>query len=496
MRSSARPSALGVNPPPSNTALLAYEFKVALKRNKATVLRLFEKGRQVQPTDHVIRTVAPFTLRSPVVSKEVALLGDILDPNRTGFVTLKRIRELVTTHDDTSEGETGGMGETEDEERESHQLVVAKTSSRQRFVGASGGKRALSDNQRWVPPKRSPPGGNSNNSLYAVSTALSLVPQARDTSDPDMLAIMTAIQWSGKHLAQPNTIERRLIASTPLSRYAVPVSSSTIPSARDGVDFSMLSDALKRVGSDEERGWCTAALIATHVRSEVVFRELIQSEVPEILVPEDVLQAFLAMPRWYRMHVLDSARPGSSSAGSPHEMFRALSAVRLPLVVTALRVEMDSATRKVMNAFLPLDLGVCWARSSEKERSALVTALLDLGLWEDDFVFSLGGAGMEGILLTRSLMALPPSGSASEPSVQRGGMKFSGQGDEAIVREGLAHLARLLEQVSAKASEPIRVNPSTPESLNEIVLTNEDADDQLVVQLKEKIALLTEEILL
>jgi hypothetical protein len=460
-----------------NTALIAYEFRVALKRNRTSVLKLFEKGRQVQPTDHVIRYVAPFTLRTPVDTKDVALLGDILDPNKTGFVTLKRVRELVITHDEDSDGEDNF------EEEATSSLVVI-----------SAAKQHEQQRQKWIPPKRAPP--MSNSSLYAVSTALSLVPHAKDTKDPDMLAIMTAIQWSGKHLSQPSSIERRLIASTPLSKYAVPLTSRRVPTSRDDVNCAVLADSLRRLNSDEDRGWSAAAIVAVHVRSEIVFREMVRRQVAEILVPDDVLQAFLATPRWYRAQVLES-----SKSTAPHQMFQYLSPVRLPLAVTALRVEMDSSSRKIMNAFLPSDVAGAWARSREKERCAFVTALLELGMWDENFIAALGGAGLEEVLLTKRLLQL------SDDRNLKGdvGAIVINPEDEWRVRGEIERLIERIDNVTALAISPIRVlnldSSSSAEdeektsSIDDLYNSTRE-DDIAIVALKEKITRFWEDLLL
>jgi len=440
--------------PNDSAILLNHEFKVALKRNKVSVLRLFE-GRQVQPTEHVIRFIAPFTLRSPVDPKEVALLGDLLDPNKTGFVTIKRMRDLVISYDDD-----------DDEIASSTSLVLSNQGSYQR--------------QKYAPPKRAPPAPISASS-YVNST--SLVTRDMDASDPDKLAIMTAVSWSGKHLSQPNTLDRRLV-STPISRYAVPLSTSLIPAAREEIDCSILCEGLCQMFSDEERGWAAAALVATHVRSEMVLREMLRDEVPEILVPEDLLQAFVSTPRSLRSRVLESAK-----GAKPHEMFRNLSAVRLPLAVTALRVELESSTRKVVIAFLPKGVAGAWMRSTESARCAFVTSLLELDVWDEDFFHVLGGSGLESILLSQKLLAI-----GNDVKLNYGVRTVSSQ-EEKFVKSELEKIIARINRISVIANAPMsRSELSEDEKENGMFVADED--DLNINDLKQRIAHLCGELLL
>lgn len=432
---------------------VADEIRSALKGNRSSVLKLFQ-GRQVQPTDHVIKCAAPFALRSPIDPVEVSLLESILDPNKTGFVTLKRVRELVAATEDDLR--SLAMVPHQQQQLHSHQTRQRHRSSgssntsvssypqhQQKAAPPSGGSGS------WQAPKRPPPtprgvqDANHRERGYQ-STALALHHEQQlsviqqSSNDPDMVAIMMALNWSGKHMSNhPSPTERRL-ASTPLSRYSVPIPAEIVPMRRGEVELSMLGNSLRHSYSDDQRGWAAAGMLAALVRSEVVFRETVRQEIPPEIVPEDILAAFLETPRRFRHSILES-----SKTPYPHQILSTLSPVRLPLAVTALRVEMDSTARKVSNAFLPQEIAQCWLRASEKDRCAFVTSLYELEVWDDDFMAHLEGEDLRDIVLCERVLSLEDSKVVDE---------------ETELRDEVDRLQKLIQGIASKAAEPFRAN--------------------------------------
>ncbi|KAH9259552.1 hypothetical protein BASA81_001973 [Batrachochytrium salamandrivorans] len=330
--------------------LVIEDIRTRLRGNRTALLGLFQNGRTVQPTDNVIRFMAPLVLEHPIEPRDVALLGEILDPNNTKFVVLKRARDLAGSD------------------------PVSSTSSALALVSSSKEQQQLA----LPPPKRAPP-----------SAAVQLLGKQAKHQDPDKVAIMMALTWSGKHLSSGAVSKfgsQPPVEIPPLSRFIVRLDPEQIAYQYQDQDLSAMYHCLaKQVYDSRDRGKVCLALVASHVLSEVALRVnmLGRSEnagLVQAIVPEGLLHSFLSTHRMHRLQVLTD---------KSHESFLRLTPVRLPLVLTTLRVEMESATRQVSAFVLSyshsgrLVLPV-WLAMTEKQRAAFATSLFELHVWDDE----------------------------------------------------------------------------------------------------------------
>lgn len=335
--------------------LVVEDIRARLRGNRAALLGLFQNGRTVQPTDNVIRFMAPLVLEHPIEPRDVALLGEVLDPNNTKFVVLKRARDLAGS-DPVSFSSTSSSS--------SSALALVPSSKEQQLA--------------LPPPKRAPP-----------SAAAQLLGKQARHQDPDKVAIMMALTWSGKHLssgAVGRFGSQPPVDIPPLSRFIVRLDPEQIAYQYQDQDLSAMHHCLvKQIYDSRDRGKVCLALAASHVLSEVALRANVlgRSEnagLVQAIVPEGLLHSFLSTHRMHRLQVL---------ADKSHESFLRLSPVRLPLVLTTLRVETESATRQVSAFVLSYNQSgrlvlPVWLAMTEKQRAAFATSLFELRVWDDE----------------------------------------------------------------------------------------------------------------
>lgn len=332
--------------------LVIDDIRFRLKENRVALLTLFQNGRTVQPTDNVIRFVAPLVLQHPIDSRDIALLADILDPNNTKFVVLKRIHDLVGKMEETVFAAAG---------QNSNSLVLVH----------SGQQELLT----LAPPKRAPP------------SAVEQIIAKQRNQDPDKVAIMMALTWSGKHLSGSAT--KRFeppVEVPPLSRFIRPIDVDQLAYKFQDQDLSQLHTCLARqIHDSRERGKVCIALCASYILAEVALRINMlgkgeNAKLVQAIVPENILHSFVSTHRMHRLRVLEE---------KSHEIFLRLSPVRLPLVLTTLRVEMESAARHMAAYVLSYNHSgrhvlPCWLALTEKQRAAFATSMWELQVWDEE----------------------------------------------------------------------------------------------------------------
>jgi hypothetical protein len=237
-----------------------------------------------------------------------------------------------------------------------------------------------------------------------------LLAEARAKGDADMVSVLSALSWSGRHLSRsPAKSPHRRLACGPAAL------SLDVLARHGGAGWAHICSALKRLRSDAERGLAAAAMLTCQVDAETRMRTTLR-EAPVELVSEALRLAWQGTPRPVRVAVVEAVRvvrvvraaassPAKSPARSPAKsparspaglsqleaLLYSLSAAQLPLALTTLTVEMDAASRMARVSHLDGLVGDAWALESERARALALSFFFDAGVLNDRSLLEAGG---------------------------------------------------------------------------------------------------------
>jgi len=237
-----------------------------------------------------------------------------------------------------------------------------------------------------MPPKRAPPAPPTAASLPA------LLAEAKRTGDADMVAVLSALEWTNKHLSRsPSKSPKKRLRPRDLTKHE-------LARALDS-EWAGTALALSQLRTDGERGTTALGLLACQVDAELAMRASL-AEVDEALVDEALRDCWVATPRPVRMAVAQAAKEQRSPRHALMRQLRALSQAHLPLALTTLTVEMEAAFRAACADHVE-ESGVAhaWASESEAGRAAALSHLFDCGCFDDALLASAGGQGLKTCLL-------------------------------------------------------------------------------------------------
>jgi len=218
-----------------------------------------------------------------------------------------------------------------------------------------------------------------------------LISEAKQNGDSDMVAILSALSWTSKHLSRSpiKSLRRRL-----RHRDLCVAQLSSAPHWIRG-----LVTALCSLRSDVERGSACTSLLVCQVDAELRMRSSLE-EVPVELVPESLKEAWIATPRGNRPIVAEAWRANSPSRASLLDtVLSTISSAHRPLALTALTVEMESSFRAASSSFTEGIVGHAWNNESEQGRADALSFLFDVNVLDDELLQECGGFGLKTCLL-------------------------------------------------------------------------------------------------